>query len=419
MPNMLSGAFDEDDEDASVVSPLRAPNLPHPIGSLRDSVDNSWDFASHAGDFMSERSGVLIIPADELEDAVAAGPGDRYETAMDLSVPGSDSFPSELGSLHDLTGSMNAAAREDPAQERLIDRDQEGESRRGLYSKAIVMVLFAMLVTSFLSSAFLFLERQSWHNTTLRLEEKIRQLEEQQVQQAKGQKSYTTLRLEEKIRQLEEQQAQQAKGQSEDPPPVFSWEKSGDAEDPEPTLLVDNCWFHAKANLELGKCANDAKKTAEKTLKAFGKTVDDVGKSWIEYMVGEEPDSAKSVPVGSKLKKNAKKTLKEFGKTVVKENKRFWNKVDDVGKTWIEYMAGEEPDSAKSESESVPVEPKGDMNSSGVTKITDTRTKAITDTAKTIASGLVYASLLFVVVDESFSFFSGSPPARAGATNYF
>jgi hypothetical protein len=352
MPNMLSGAFDDDnDDDDSVVSPLRAlrVNLPHHIGNEQESVrDNGWDFASLGG-LMSESLGVLIIvPTDESDDAAAAGPDDRYPTPTDFSVP--ESIPSDLGSLHDLTGSMNAAAREDPAQERLFYRHQEGESRRNLCSKLITLLLFSMLVTSFLSSAFLFLERQSWHNTTLRLEEKIRQLEEQ---------------LEE---QQAQQQAQQAKGQKEDPPPVFSWEKCGDAEDPEePTLLVDNCWLHAKAKLELGKCANDAKKTAKKTLKEFGKA-----------------------------------------------NKRFWNKVDDVGKTWIEYMAGEEPDY-----ESVPVESKDDMNSSGVAKITDARTKAIADTAKTIASGLAYASLFYVVVDESFAYFSGSAPARSGATSYF
>jgi hypothetical protein len=372
MPNMLSGAFDEDDDD-SVVSPLRAlgaslgDNLPHQIGNEQDSSvdENGWDFASHnPGDFVSERSGLLIVPADEHDDAVAAGSGERYEAAMALSVAGSDSFPSNMGSLHDLTGSTNAAACENPAQERLVYRDQEGEGRCSSYNRPISLLLLAMLVTSFLSSAFLFLERQSWQDTALRLEEKIRQLEEQQAQQAKGQ-----------------EQAQQAKGKTEDPPPVFSWEKSGDAEDPEPTLFVDNCWLHAKANLELGKCANEAKKTAKKTFK------------------------------------ESKKTLEDFGKTVVKENKRFWSKVDDAGKNFVEFMA--ESTKSESKSESVPVESNDNMNSSETVKITDARTKAITDTAKTIASGLVYASLAFVIVDESFAYFSGSPRVRPAATSSY
>jgi hypothetical protein len=369
MPNMLSGAFDEDDDD-SVVPPFRAPgeNLPHPIGNEQDSVcDNGWDFASHHADkFISERSGVLIVPADEDEDAVAAGSGERYQNAMALSVAGSDSFPSNMGSLHDLTGSRNASASEDLAQERLVYRYQVGDSKRSSYNRPLSLLLLAMLVTSFLSSAFLFLERQSWQGTALRLEEKIRQLEELQAQQVKGQ----------------EQAQEQAKEKTENPPPVFSWEKSGDAEDPEPTLFVDNCWLHAKANVELGKCANEAKKTAKKTLK------------------------------------ESKKTLEEFGKTVFKENKRFWSKVDDAGRSFVEFMAAEEPDSAKSKSESVPVESKDDINSSGVTKI-DARTKAITDTAKTIASGLVYASLAFVIVDESFAYFSGSPRIRPAATSSY
>jgi hypothetical protein len=356
MPIMLSGSFDDDDD--SIGSPPRAPraNLPHRVGDEQDG-DNDWDFAS----VINGMTRVLIVPTDEREEAIAAGyvddtanghVHDRYERAMNLSVPGSDSMPSDIGSLHDLTTSVNAAARDEPLQERLLPGDQEGETRRKLYNNPIFVLLLATLVTSLLSNVCLFREMQSWHNTALRLEEKILQLE---LQQAKGHKE-----------------------KEKEDPPVFSWENCGDSDDPEPTLLVDNCWLHAKAQLELGKCANEAKVTA-------------------------------------------KKKLEDFSKTVWKENKRFWNKVDDVGKSWIDFMAGDEymadePDTAKSES--VPVEPKGDTNASGDAKSMDARTKKITDTAKTVASGLVYASLAFLVADESFSYFSGVPRERSGATSY-
>jgi hypothetical protein len=75
-------------------------------------------------------------------------------------------------------------------------------------------------------------------------------------------------------------------------------------------------------------------------------------------------------------------------------------------------MAGEEPDS-----ESVQVDSKGDAKSA---KITNARTnKAITDTAKTIAAGLAFASMFYVVVDHSFALYSGSTPAHSDAATYF
>lgn len=315
---------------------------PHRVADEpEDDIDGDWDFPnSLLGDVAEDLLGTGTLIVEAGEDAMAA----RDPTEMDLSVPGS--IPSDIGSLHDLTGSVNGA---------LLETEQEqvaGGPRvihRPSFNRPTILVLIGgVLAMSLFSSAYLVWERQSLRTTTIKLEERILQLEQS----------------------LKPTQQKAPKN-----PSVLPWEACGeDAKETneDPTVLVDNCWLQAKAKVELGTCANEAQEAAKKKLKGFGKT----------------------------LKTGTTKLQNKFDQAV-----------DDLGKTFNEYMKEEKLEPGTAE---------GNTNASDATKTTDLGNKKLISTATTVVSGIAFASIAVAAlfVDGSLSLFADSPRDTADTTSF-
>lgn len=205
-----------------------------------ESKSENWDFAAPSDDMLDSylladttsnlsntpllgAGGILIVGGDATEIHSDDDVGD------DLSLPGTESLPTDVGSLADT-------------------HDQEESQLRGLFSTnakrmrwamaLIIMLLFAFLSTSCYALT-VWQGRQELATSNELLEAKVGELESQ------------VGNLFEEVKAAKEKQHIDAFK-----PKQFFELGSEDPGGEKKVLLADNCWF--KAELELGDCLNDA-----------------------------------------------------------------------------------------------------------------------------------------------------------------
>jgi hypothetical protein len=165
---------------------------------------------SRNSDFFN--SGVLI-----LDGANSSSMDELTENGyFDLSIPGTDSLPTDIGTLGDNGYSLG--------DEESVDHCAHAHSRKRL---AMLLLLLLPVVGAVVGLGFLFQERNSWRTSALRLEQEIERLE------MESQK-----RLEQEIERLA----------------TLDWEETTDNS----VTLLDNCWLKAKADFQLGMCGGEA-----------------------------------------------------------------------------------------------------------------------------------------------------------------
>jgi hypothetical protein len=163
---------------------------------------------SRNSDFFN--SGVLI-----LDGANSSSMGELTENGyFDLSIPGTDSLPTDIGTLGDNGYSL--------ADEESADHCAHAHSWKRL---ALLLLLLLPVVGAVVGLGFLFQERNSWRTSALRLEQEIERLE------MESQKRLEIERL-----------------------ATLDWLETTDNS----VTLIDNCWLKAKADFQLGMCGGEA-----------------------------------------------------------------------------------------------------------------------------------------------------------------
>ena len=188
---------------------------------------------------------------------------------MNLSIP--DSVPSNVASLVLPEPSLAGPIATNTTTSTTIAHQEQKQVVRALQ----YAVAFLMIIGAFgLPTIYLVRERNELRSTTLRLEEQIRILQKE----VDSEKTQSTLRLREQIRVLQDEIIRASKPKaagtrtSKDGP-TFSWEQAAYAlggSGGTNSHRIDNCWLRADANVELGECAVQTKKTVKKKLKKMG-----------------------------------------------------------------------------------------------------------------------------------------------------
>lgn len=195
------------------------------------------------------QQGILIVPPDDDDHYTRL-----FDTALNLSLPGTESMPSDVGSLQ--VSSLLHPHPRAPTTTR-IHRP----------SGWLVVGGGLVLILSMASNVYLLHERT-----------KIRQ----QIQNL-------TQTLEQHRRKAQQQQKQK-----------FQWDGGNWNSPPDDTTLVDNCWLHAKANVQLGHCAQEAKHRVvqdwQTLRRSLGKWQQQAADQWNAWVVGTTTADTEASP---------------------------------------------------------------------------------------------------------------------------
>ena len=202
----------------------------------RSTNSNEWGIVSvsidgsqvHVDEERSGRSthlnsGVLIVDG---VDSTLSGRHHRNNENSNFSIPGTDSLPTDIGSLD--------------GADHLLDfeiEDTRGRMR-ALGKRPILMLLVPVVCCTAAGLGYLVKERNTWRSSAMRLEEEIQRLE----------------RESERIKNTFE----------------ASWDQQGQPDKTSDLFtLVDNCWLQAKADIKLGACGFEKKDKIKELSESF------------------------------------------------------------------------------------------------------------------------------------------------------
>lgn len=213
------------------LSPISSKNWEEPAPSTQPVLQEPIKIAS----------GILIVPGSEDSET-----SERFaRTPVNLSLPGSNYIPSDLGFSQDLLedsqiltidDDLDSSVREATQRPKVQDENQVFVSKvcRNAMTRNILSVISLLLVAS--STSYFFYELSA-------------------------QKSSLILLYEHEIDQLKGQARQQKQMAHFDPgSEKFQVKDSSD----QFITLFDSCWLNVKAKAELGQCSREAKEAAAK-----------------------------------------------------------------------------------------------------------------------------------------------------------
>ena len=225
-------SFTEDDDGSNHGPRIGEWELPH---SGFEEISYLGESQSVAGSLKEPVSGtgILIVSGAEEESAQGEEGHDVpiehvYQRASDLSMPGSESIPTELESL-DL-GMNRRGIRNifmDSSEASTAATDYQNLRRMTILGLAAVVVA----VIAILTAVYVSLDRSSWKATAQFLEQEVKEL----------------------VTKYEDLEAKYNASTSV----AFDWDVSG--EEAHKAVLLNNCWLTAEANVKFGECANSAK----------------------------------------------------------------------------------------------------------------------------------------------------------------
>lgn len=119
------------------------------------------------------------------------------------------------------------------------------------------------------------------------------------------------------------------------------WDKNDGAED---TVLVDNCWLTAKAKVQLGDCAQSAQDSVQDLTSSFLEHLQNTSAAFVET----EETVTKII---NRVDSFGKEVASSIGRSLWKGTRSgssdqklndFFSKMDDTGKTWFQGMFADE-----------------------------------------------------------------------------
>lgn len=333
---------------------------------------------------VTEAEGVLILEGEEPEAPTLLSEG------LQLSLPGTDSVPTIVGSIEALP-----AATDEKKQADDHDKDEKKEEApttltSGFEEKVStsnvnstgstpkppkvsqwipLLVSTVLLLCAFLNQH---LEHQKYvqslelnhERRLLRYTNEIIDLEaqnerlvdqvsikeqynqhlSQKLKNASEQKNRLAVRNQELERENERLKYEQA----------MRSDKKDSAED---TVLVDNCWLTAKAKVQLGDCAQSAQDSVQELTTSFLEHLQNTSAAFVET----EETVSKIIHRVDSFGKEVASNLDSIGRSFWKSTRSsssssdqklndFFSKMDDTGKTWFQGLFAEEGGDAKSES---------------------------------------------------------------------
>jgi len=150
----------------------------------RSICDDDWDGVVSEPSAEDEDShGVLIISSDDEDE----GEDTSQENAMELSYPGTDSLPTDIGSIQANYNTLDTHPPFRPAPTSDHEENDEGDETFTFQSlgtlnapssgsRIVALALLVVMSASILSTSYLLWERSSWIASTQRLENQMREL---------------------------------------------------------------------------------------------------------------------------------------------------------------------------------------------------------------------------------------------------
>ena len=300
---MLTSSTLDEDEGSSLGMPAptndnaRAPSVSddeeHEEWLGRDSEE--WRVVTDGLETQSlnenNGNGLLILDGEEAEEEAHAGNNNNeWGSGLDFSVPGTDSVPTIVGSIDGLpvaAAAASAAAASNTSATLEDDGEKVGtkkihkqekisrqEDTVSFVSKSRLALLLVPTAIFFLvptiASIRLYKERNSLLTSVATLEEEVVRLKDEAKKQKKGE---------------------------------LLWNTCGD--DSKDTVLVDNCWLTAKANIELGDCASHAKDNILQLSASLSERLALLGNSsWMDsFAFANDNDNSKEEPTEKLFRK--------------------------------------------------------------------------------------------------------------------
>jgi hypothetical protein len=297
---------------------------------VQDSSEDSFGY-----EYDEDNAGILIVSPKNSASS---------SREVDLSVP--DSVPSDLNSIpgfpnHVLVpGLLPQGQASDEEDEDLLHGFHERnaftapEAIPRYDGRLSIWKSVACALLTFTAAMYVVRERGELQKKARDLDEleKIYMQNLEAINLAKEQEEKNR-RLEEQIRQLQddmsrEQAAKESYGNFQSRAgPSFPFG--------EETPLLDNCWVHARAQMEFGECTKEATKTVKKHASSWIKSIDDVrgrvwkqvqqeildAKTWYDERGQEQSQEA------PETEKTVKSRLQNWGKSFTKSQEQVWTQL--------------------------------------------------------------------------------------------
>jgi len=189
----------------------------------------------------SDESGLLILEGEE--EAPASSNNNKSDNeSVNLSIPGTDSVPTIVGSLEGLPGGDPSVATKTSKVTSSRENDKSATTNTNIKeiaqadARTAVQLISKRNLVMFASSAIFVLLVPTL--TSVRLYQERNSL------------LLSVAELEDKFQVLKDEASKRKKEE------LLNWESGCDNEQ---RILLDNCWVSAKANIQLGECAQHAK----------------------------------------------------------------------------------------------------------------------------------------------------------------
>lgn len=296
----------EDDPLAVEIRPDNTVTEKHDVhdgivseGSLSEKSEE-WrmvtdNFETQSLDGGNSVSGVLILEGEdnpaESGGTGIPGSGDENGSVMNLSVPGTDSVPTVVGSLEELAKGQPLVAfsgfagtsGDEPQTVAASCRTNSASQSCERFSHRMSFLIGVVVLAQTVGLGFLTRERYSLLVSIERLEHQVVELNEELEKKKRNDK--------------------------------LVWDSCDGSGD---TIILDNCWLSAKGNVKLGDCAREAKAAILHRSVSLVERLEQLGSgSWSS---GLEDDS-----------------LNYVGESLV----RFMHKIDLAGRTFWNDENGE------------------------------------------------------------------------------
>jgi hypothetical protein len=277
-----------------------------------EEVEEEWGIVSLDGEAQNKASGVLILSGDEASSFNENNAG--YPTANDnISIPGTDSIPSEIDTLDIASGLHNVDATDDGNETWRPDDEEQSSvahasTRSHLKIRAAIFfsVLLVMTLVGYLA----------WENYS-------RGIALVRVQEDK-------LRLEEEVRLLKETSKTENRPHRQNSCNAEDWQ-----EDSESTVLADNCYFR----LTLRDCGKNAKESWNDLANGVYQSFDTLGKMAWNVLWQEEDDSAPTARTNSMATEAFSEASSVVASTIVAVHDAFREVSASATKTLDEITA--------------------------------------------------------------------------------
>jgi hypothetical protein len=328
------------------------------VGSLPNEAE--WRMITSEG--FDTQEGVLILDGEEAE-----------RTALDvLSLPGTDSVPTIVGSIDGLPNVSNNTASAKDEVEAAFEIQENCAAHKGTQTvvtptnstSRLALFLFptvALFLVPTMTSVRLYgaVQRLEAEKITLELSMQLtfNKMQDEKswladhIDYLEEEKIFLSRRVAHLQEEVSELQMEVERKKQEEVP---RWDDCRKGK--EDVVLVDNCWLSAKANVRLGDCANDAKEAVKDFSFSLLERLEQLGNAsiWIDPFAYYEDDESSSIISVDESVANVIRKVDSLGKALwnattvsakeayekgIKSDRElfpsFFSKMEANGKSWL------------------------------------------------------------------------------------